>query len=233
MGCLCVKEKSNDMSHHDDFSWGATLGKGAFGKVYQCTRLHDNQKMACKVINAQSFDPLDFKLVKFEMKTMKKLSGVHPVLLKVFEVRWKRRVACIFTEVCEGGTLQKAYMAGLLHSEKDVLHIMTQLVSCLAFLHKNRIAHMDLKPQNVAFANTIDMKIKLLDFGCAEKRESTEKVRGKILGTASYMAPEVAMEKGFTEAADMWSTGIMMYLFLCDKTLIRNKSEMRSMSNIS
>ena len=233
MECCCWKPKadSNLNAYPDSFRWGDVLGQGSFGRVYECERIFDNQKMACKVINAQHFDKKNFELVKAEMKTMRKLSGVHPVLLKVFDVRWRRRVARIFTEVCEGGTLQQAYMTGTLGSEEEILQIMKQLVSCLAFLHKNRIAHMDLKPQNVAFLDNVDRKIKLLDFGCAEKRKGIDKVRGKLIGTASFMAPEVVMEKGFTEAADMWSVGIMMYLFLTDITLVRTKEEMKRMSN--
>ena len=45
-------------------------------------------------------------------------------------------------------------------------------------------------------------------------RRKEERSSGTIpRGTKMYMAPEVAENRGYTEAADMWSLG--KYIFLC------------------
>ena len=59
-----------------------------------------------------------------------------------------------------------------------------------------------------------DLEIKLLDFGLAVRRKEGHFGGKAMRGTRSYMAPEVALRKGYTEAADMWSVGAMAYEFL-------------------
>jgi serine/threonine protein kinase len=53
---------------------------------------------------------------------------------------------------------------GSFMSEEDAAQIITQVLSAVAYLHKNEIIHMDLKPENILFLSSVENNIKLIDF---------------------------------------------------------------------
>lgn len=55
------------------------------------------------------------------------------------------------------------------------------------------------------------LHVKLLDFGLALTRSHVEAASGEIVGTLSYMAPEVLEGKSASEAADLFAVGVMIY----------------------
>jgi len=74
--------------------------------------------------------------------------------------------------------------------------------------------HRDLKPENLLFEDESATIIKLCDFGVAEKIPE----RGfltEVIGTESYMAPEVEQGKPYGVSSDMYGLGVLMYIMLC------------------
>jgi len=216
MGCTQCAQKSTKQPWRDEFDWHEKIGQGGFGKVYRCTRRADEQEMACKVIKPP--DPLTKKFLKTEIQMMQKLSGKHPAFLMIYD--WRRidhgeeggDEYRLFLELCEGGDLSRRKDRKM--EDKHFKVVLEQLASALAYLHSRRIAHLDLKPGNIAFVHKHDLEIKLLDFGLAIRRKEGRQGGRGMRGTRSYMAPEVAQRKGYTEAADMWSVGAIAYEFL-------------------
>ena len=95
---------------------------------------------------------------------------------------------------------------------------MIKILSAIKHLHEHEICHRDLKPENFLFSdNTPDAEIKLIDFGLSKRFGTTINPKVKmqtIVGTPYYVAPEVL--KGiYDEACDIWSLGIILYIFLC------------------
>jgi fructose-1,6-bisphosphatase/inositol monophosphatase family enzyme len=82
----------------------------------------------------------------------------------------------------------------------------------LDFAHKRKIVHHDIKPTNVQLLR--DGTVKLVDFGIARLEDSTMTQTGLILGTPSYMAPEVLTSGRVDFRADMWAVGVMLYELL-------------------
>ncbi len=72
------------------------------------------------------------------------------------------------TELCNGGDLlsqiDEYVDDGSFMSEEDAAQIITQVLSAVAYLHKNEIIHMDLKPENILFLSSVENNIKLIDF---------------------------------------------------------------------
>jgi len=115
--------------------------------------------------------------------------------------------------------LDEAMEGGVFSMERDVAVIMKQVVDCLAYIHSHKIVHCDLKPANIAFVNKTDLKIKLLDFGLANRLKIGKGFRRA--GTPSYMAPEVIQGNGFTESADMWAVGVILYELLLGEDIFQ------------
>jgi serine/threonine protein kinase len=52
-----------------------------------------------------------------------------------------------------------------------------------------------------------------VDFGVAREIESGE-IMKTITGTPYFIAPEILRSKGYTEAVDLWSLGVICYTLL-------------------
>ncbi len=80
----------------------------------------------------------------------------------------------------------------------------------LVALHDSGKVHRDIKPSNIVVAP--DGRVVLLDFGVvAELVASRAFERGRLIGTASYMAPEQAARAEVTPAADWYAVGVMLF----------------------
>ena len=92
---------------------------------------------------------------------------------------------------------------------------------CIAVkeLHDNRIAHLDLKLENILLTkkHKKQMKLKLCDFGCATTYEGIDKIHYPDfkVGAPIYSAPELENRLPFSPSqADCWSLGVILFILL-------------------
>lgn len=132
------------------------------------------------------------------------LSLSHPHLVRAYELVRGHRPALVL-ETLTGVTLARLiadHPRGI--PGRDLLFLALQLCSALAYLHRHRILHLDLKPSNVVSqAGTA----KLLDLSVA--RQPGRPHRG--IGTPGYMAPEQITGAPLTESTDVWGLGAVLY----------------------
>jgi calcium-dependent protein kinase len=119
--------------------------------------------------------------------------------------------------LCTGGELFKKIEKNNL-SENVGKYVMKQLLSAVAFCHKNGIIHRDLKPENILLeeeeeASKEYFTIKVIDFGTSGKMKKGQKYN-EVIGTPFYIAPEV-LNNNYDEKCDMWSCGVILYVMLC------------------
>ncbi len=84
----------------------------------------------------------------------------------------------------------------------------------LHFAHRMGVVHRDVKPANIRI--THDGTVKILDFGIARLRgtDSTDPnltQAGMVLGTPSYLSPELVQGAKVDHRADMWAVGVILY----------------------
>ena len=77
--------------------------------------------------------------------------------------------------------------------------------------YQNGIAHMDLQPGNLLVTPT--GMVQLTDFSSAVPLGEVSQVK-ELRGTPAYMAPEVFHQKAYSQAADVYSLGILLYCLL-------------------
>ncbi|KAG7349394.1 serine/threonine protein kinase [Nitzschia inconspicua] len=110
------------------------------------------------------------------------------------------------------GKKSKAFLA-------ERLTVAFDVANALEYLHDRNIIYRDLKPDNLGFDVRGD--VKLFDFGLAtefdKEKHGSYKLTGDT-GTIRYMAPEVAMEQSYTEKADVYSFGILLWQIMSLET---------------
>jgi serine/threonine protein kinase len=85
--------------------------------------------------------------------------------------------------------------------------IMVQVFEALLYLHSKGYVHSDVKMQNILLSDDInDPVVWLADFGSIMEIENTH----GIVGTWSYLAPEVVLKKGWDEKADIFAAGVVL-----------------------
>ncbi|KAK1603887.1 hypothetical protein QYE76_027560 [Lolium multiflorum] len=83
----------------------------------------------------------------------------------------------------------------------------------VAHCHSKGIVHRDLKPENILLVSrSPSSAIKLADFGLATYTQPGQRLSGTV-GSPFYIAPEV-LAGGYNEAADVWSSGVILYILL-------------------
>ena len=197
------------------YELGKELGRGSFGVVYEATDAA-GLKWACKVIEKAALKTEKSKeQLTREIATMKAIQHEHVVQLR--EVLETGSRYYIFLELVCGGTLLNKVDSehGGIHfiNEADVRRYFRQLASGLRFCHANKVAHRDIKLENVLLK---DDSCKIADFGMANFQGGTNKaVLSTKVGTQAYCAPEIMTEAQYDGfSADAFSTGVVLCALL-------------------
>ncbi|HTL39166.1 MAG TPA: protein kinase [Kofleriaceae bacterium] len=191
---------------------GERLGAGGFGEVYRARHRLMDREVAIKVLNASYLANPD-AVARFvaEARAVGKLS--HPGIVDVFDFGQLAdgRQFCVM-ELIRGKTLRDVLRERGRLTLDDALPILTSIADAIDAAHAAKIAHRDLKPDNVFVLDAGG--VKLIDFGIAklvreDARGPTE--TGPVLGTPLYMSPEQCRGKEIGLATDAYSFGALAY----------------------
>jgi predicted Ser/Thr protein kinase len=129
----------------------------------------------------------------------------------------EKGIVFLVMELLEGTNLERLSRDGA-REAGEVAFLADALLDILAAAHASGIVHRDVKPGNVLW--TTSGEIKLLDFGIARLLEPSTAVghtrNGAVLGTPGFMAPEQARARwGAVDArTDIWAVGATMFRLL-------------------
>ena len=190
-----------------------SIAKGSFGEVFTVKDELTNQIKAIKMIPLSRFEnePKLKKLFFQEAALLKKCNNEN--ITKFYDFLESKRNIYIVMEYCQDGNMSD-YLLKHKISEKEACNIMKQLLNGFQELHKFNVMHRDFKPDNVLVHNGV---FKIADLGFA----STKDFAKTILGTITYMAPEIinTQVKNYDSKIDIWSLGVVLYEILFGKKL--------------
>nr|XP_023999314.1 death-associated protein kinase 2-like [Salvelinus alpinus] len=119
-------------------------------------------------------------------------------------------------------------------SEEEATQFIKQILNGVQFLHGKRIAHFDLKPENIMLLDkNVDLpRIKIIDFGLALK-DGPGRTDFKNVVICVFPAPEVVNYEPLGLEADMWSIGVITYILLSGASPFLGDSKQETLGNIS
>lgn len=190
------------------------IGAGGMGIVYKVHSLIEkNKTYAMKVIRDEfARDDLQIKRFKNESALVDRID--HPNVVKVHERGEHNGKLYIVMEFLEGQTLGERYALQLYPTVSQCIYILAQVAHILVTVHRENIVHRDLKPENIMLINFEGNPdfVKLLDFGIAWEQNLPHMTEsGHVLGTVSYLPPEVIHHGEYSPAVDIYSLGIIAY----------------------
>ncbi|XP_008989675.4 serine/threonine-protein kinase MARK2-like [Callithrix jacchus] len=177
------------------------IGRGAFGEVTLARHLITGTRVAVKTINRTG-------LLSSHRETTILKSVSHSNIIRLYQIINTREACQLVLEYAEGGSLAD-WLEKNIMEEEEARGKFQQMLSAVSYLHKRKIAHRDLKPDNML----LDSKghIKISDFGSATIYHEGQRLRAGH-GTLPYMAPELFGAQGYEcPAMDIWSLGVTLY----------------------
>lgn len=112
---------------------------------------------------------------------------------------------CLVLEYIEGKSLLEHVRVGTL-SNKQVKNIIVEMCDALYYMHRNRIVHCNLKPENILVTN--DCRAKIIDIGVPKTEPKAD--RELLIKEMEYVAPEIIKGEEYDARADIFSIGKIM-----------------------
>ncbi|MEO6079028.1 MAG: protein kinase [Steroidobacteraceae bacterium] len=127
------------------------------------------------------------------------------------------RQSCLYSVMpyYEGETLETRILRAPQISFSEGLRIAQQLGRAIATLHRARIIHRDIKPDNVLLEKNGGLR--LIDLGVVRLPMLEDFPTADIPGTPSYMAPELFDGRTGDEASDQFALGVTLYRMFCGR----------------
>ncbi len=193
---------------------GPRIARGGMATVYEAVDERLDRPCAVKIMHQGMGDDDDFaqRFVR-EARAAAKLS--HANVVSVFDQGDDNGTLFLVMEYIPGHTLRDVIRKEAPMKPGKALALVEPILSALAAAHQSRMIHRDVKPENVLLAP--DGRIKVADFGLARaiSAETQHTATGGVLiGTVSYLAPELVVDGRADARSDVYSAGVLIYEML-------------------
>eukprot|EP00742_Colponemidia_sp_Colp-10_P005952 GILJ01006367.1.p1 GENE.GILJ01006367.1~~GILJ01006367.1.p1 ORF type:complete len:494 (-),score=42.22 GILJ01006367.1:19-1341(-) len=194
----------------DKYDFGHILGQGSFGLVKSARNRVTGEQVAIKILRTE--EPEIRTSLRHEFEILKQLD--HPGIVKVYELLEdeERGRMYLVMEFVQGVQLFEALQAEGAFSEAVASRLFRRVLSAIEYLHRMGVCHRDLKPHNVLVSKDLS-SVKITDFNVS-KHFGQNQFMMTMTGTLHFVAPEMILVGVYTQAVDIWSAGIVLYVML-------------------
>jgi serine/threonine-protein kinase len=182
--------------------------------VYEATDLRLDRQCAVKVMHAGLGDDEEFA-ARFVREARSAARLDHPNVVAVFDQGDDDGTVFLVMEYVVGHTLRDVIRKESPMAPSRALALVEPILSALASAHRAGLIHRDIKPENVLIAD--DGRVKVADFGLAKAVSADTQhtaTGGVLIGTVSYLAPELVIDGRSDARADVYAVGVLLYELL-------------------
>lgn len=221
----------------DRYIIGTVIGYGGFGVTYQAWDEELGIKIAIKeyypnglvnrtpgttdliILGGEKKVQYEAGLQRFlqEARTMAKF-GKEPNIVHVYGFLEENNTAYIIMEYLEGVTL-KEYVTQFPEQKmpvEDALNIIKEVGKALSAIHKGKVVHRDISPDNIFIC--VGNKVKLLDFGAARLSSGEKTQTLSVVLKPGYAPPEQYRSKSRQgPRTDIYALAATLYKLLTGK----------------
>ena len=193
---------------------GARIARGGMASVYEATDTRLDRTVAVKIMHPGLGDDAEFaaRFVR-EARSAARLS--HPNVVAVYDQGDDHGTVFLAMELVDGITLRDVIRKESPMPPARALALVEPVLSALAAAHRAGIIHRDVKPENVLIA--ADGRVKVADFGLARAVSADTQhtaTGGVLIGTVSYLAPELVVDGRADARADVYAAGVVLFELL-------------------
>ena len=140
----------------------------------------------------------------------------HPNIIKMLDCYETDDNYFIILEFMRGGELFERIVEKESFTEKEAMKILKTMLYALQYCHSKGIIHRDLKPENILYeTEDDDSLLKIADFGVSKILTNPKELISTVIGSSSYVAPEVIRGFKYTSKCDIYAIGNIFYTCLC------------------
>ncbi len=200
---------------------GARVARGGMASVYEATDTRLDRTVAVKVMHPGLGDDEDFA-ARFVREARAAARLNHPHVVGVYDqgddTSDGSDTVFLVMEYVPGHTLRDVIRKEAPMPPARALALLEPVVSALAAAHRAGLVHRDVKPENVLIADEAHGgQVKVADFGLAKAVSADTQhtaTGGVLIGTVSYLAPELVVDGRADARADVYAAGVVLYELL-------------------
>ena len=207
--CICLQ----GFPQFQNYRVISYLGSGATSQVFCAVHTLSQKKVAIKRFRKQDMGPDQLDKVRREIEIMQMLDC--PFCIDIHETLEDDSYLDIVMEYADNGSLLSHVVSYGSFREEEAANIICEVMFALYFLHKEGILHRDIKLENLMLDKYNN--VRLIDFGMSKVTESSQALLHTACGTPDYVAPEVILREPYSDKADIWSLGVLLYAMVTGK----------------
>lgn len=125
----------------------------------------------------------------------------HPAFVRLKEKGEWDQGRYLVSEYIQGNSLRDIILAAPLPLDKAV-SIVLQIAQAITTLHKHRVLHLDIKPENIVLSRLGE--VRLIDYGLSAWQFNH-------WGSPAYMSPEQSRQEQLSPASDVYALALLAY----------------------
>ncbi len=198
----------------------APLGRGGMATVWRASDPLLGRPVALKVI-AEGLSRSPSARARFRVEANNGRRLDHPGIVPVLDFGERDGQLWIAFTLVNGETLADRIARAPL-DPAEAARIVAEAAGALDHAHERGVLHRDVTSRNIMVAG--DGRVFVLDFGLSRALDAdTFTTSGTLMGTLSFLAPEVARGAKPGAVSDVWGLGIVLYEALTGRLPFRHE----------